>query len=210
MRSIFLPLISLSLMLGSCSSPPKPPNVDESTRRPANSALAIDLQTCKSDLHNVRIVARETERTAETNTANEARVSALQRAIASVQARLTAPSPEAANSIFTIHFDFGSARVVISDDLRTALIESARAAPLVFLRGRTDGVIDTVAESRIASARAAAVRDYLVSVGVDANRIRVSHQSVGDHVSDNQTSAGRALNRRVEIEVYRAAPVALR
>ena len=54
------------------------------------------------------------------------------------------------------------------------------------------------------------MRDYLMSAGVNASRIRLSHQSVGDHVADNQTSAGRALNRRVEVEVYRAAPVALR
>lgn len=210
MRSISLLLIAPLLLLGSCSSAPKPPTVDESNRRPANSELAIDLQACKSDLHNTRIVAREAERTAEFNTANEARVSALQRTMASVQARLTAPSAEAANTIFTIRFEFGSARVVVPDDIRASLIDSASAAPLVVLRGRTDGVINTVAESRIASARAAAVLDYLVSTGVDASRIHVSYQAVGDHVADNQISAGRALNRRVEIEVYRAAPVAVR
>ena len=203
-------LIPLLLMLGSCGSAPKPPTVDESNRRPANSAMAIDLQACRSDLHNTRIAAKEAQRAAEINTANEARVSALQRAIAAVQARLTASPPEAANSIFTIRFDYGSARVVVPDELRAVLLESALAAPLVTLSGRTDGVVDSVAESRIASARAAAVRDYLMSAGVDASRIRLSHQSVGDHVADNQTSAGRALNRRVDVEVYRAAPVALR
>ena len=203
-------MIPLLPMLGSCGSAPKPPTVDESNRRPANSAMAIDLQVCQSALHNTRITSREVARAAEINAANEARVSALQRAIAAVQARLATSTHEAANSIFTIRFDFGSARVVVPAELRAVLLESALAAPLVMLRGRTDGMVDTIAENRIASARAAAVRDYLVSAGVDASRIRLSHQSVGDHVADNQTAAGSALNRRVEVEIYRAAPVALR
>lgn len=87
MRSISLLLpISLLLMLGSCSSPPQPPTVDESTRRPANSAMAVELLACKSELHNTRIVARDAERTAEIN-------AALQQALAALQARLAAPSP---------------------------------------------------------------------------------------------------------------------
>ena len=39
-------LFPLLLVLGSCGSPPKPPTVDETTRRPAYSAIAVDLQVC--------------------------------------------------------------------------------------------------------------------------------------------------------------------
>jgi outer membrane protein OmpA-like peptidoglycan-associated protein len=78
----------------------------------------------------------------------------------------------------------------------------------VLLRGRTDGAIDTLAEGRIARDRAAAVRDYLVAAGVDPARIRATYQPVGDHVADNDSASGRDLNRRVEIELYRALPVA--
>ncbi|MGS0754106.1 OmpA family protein [Roseateles sp. GG27B] len=216
MRSITLLLpLALLLMLGSCSSPPKPPTVDESNRRPANSAMAVDLQACKSELYNTQIAMREAQRMAEINSVNEARVAALQQAMASVQARWaalpanTANTANTANSVFMLRFDFGSVRVEVPADLRAALLDSARAAPWVVLRGRTDGEIDNAAEGHIASARAAAVRDYLVSAGVDAHRIHVSHQAVGDHVADNQTPAGRALNRRVEVELYRAVPVAL-
>ena len=52
--------VLMGLLLGSCSSAPKPPTVDESNRRPANSAMAIELQACKSDLHNTQIAARAT------------------------------------------------------------------------------------------------------------------------------------------------------
>ena len=94
-------------------------------------------------------------------------------------------------------------------DVAAALVEDAKASPLVLLRGRTDGTSDAPAESRIARDRAAAVRDYLVAAGVDPARIRATYQPAGDHVADNASAGGRGLNRRVEIELYRALPVAL-
>ena len=53
------------------------------------------------------------------------------------------------------------------------------------------------------------MRDYLVAAGVDPKRIRDTYQPVGDHAADNTSAAGREMNRRVEIEVYRALPVAM-
>jgi outer membrane protein OmpA-like peptidoglycan-associated protein len=201
------PLIPLMLVLGSCGSPPKPPTVDESNKRPANSAMAVDLQVCKSDLQNTRILATESSRLAESAAATLARVSAQQQAIAAAQIATPAESP--ANGVFTIRFGFGSTRVVVPADTASALVESARGAPLVLLRGRTDGSTDSAAESRIARERAAAVREYLVGAGVDASRIRATYQPAGDHAADNSSAAGQGLNRRVEIEVYRALPVAM-
>ena len=197
-----LPLIPWLLVLGSCTSPPKPPTVDESTRRPANSALAVELQVCKNDLQNTRISANESGRIAESTAAVLAQVAARQQALALLQA------PQG-NSIYAIRFEFGSARVVVPADIAAPLIEDARSAPLVLLRGRTDGPVDSPAESRIARERAAAVRDYLVSAGINAAHIRATYQPAGDHAADNSSPAGRSMNRRVEIEVYRTLPVAM-
>ena len=202
MRSA-LPLIPMLLVLGSCGSPPKPPTVDESLKRPVNSAMAVELQVCKSDLQNTRIIAAESGRLAETAAATLDRVSARQQVIVAM-----ASAPQA-NSVFTIRFDFGSTRVVVPVDAASALIDNARAAPLVLLRGRTDGAIDSAAESRIARERSAAVRDYLVGAGVDPARIRATYQPVGDFAADNSSPSGRGMNRRVEIEVYRSLPVAM-
>ena len=196
-------LIPMLLVLGSCGSPPKPPTVDESLKRPANSAMAVELQVCKSELQNTRITATESGRLAESATATLARASARQQAIAAMAA-----APQA-NSVFTIRFDFGSSRVVVPAETTAALVESARTAPLVMLRGRTDGTTDSAAESRIARERAAAVRDYLVSAGIDSARIRATYQPIGDFAADNSKPSGRDMNRRVEIEVYRALPVAM-
>ncbi len=197
-----LTLASLAL-LGACSSPPKPPTVDESQKRPANALMAVELQVCKNDLQNTRIQANESNRLAETTTATLAHMAARQQLMASIQEKAQA------NSVRIVHFGFNSTRVSIPTEEALALVEEATAAPLVVLRGRTDGTSDSSAESRIAQARAHAVRDYLIAAGVDATRIRTTHQPSGDHLADNSSQRGRNLNRRVEIEVYRVPPVAI-
>jgi outer membrane protein OmpA-like peptidoglycan-associated protein len=192
----------LTLLLGACSSPPRPPTVDESLRRPANAQTAVELQVCKNDLQNTRILATESSRLAEATTATLAHLAARQQLVTSLQQRAMA------NSVHTIRFAFNSTNVDIPTEEASTLLEDAQGAPLVLLRGRTDGTSDSPAESRMAQARASAVRDYLIASGVDASRIRTTHQPSGDQVADNRSPQGRDLNRRVEIEVYRALPVA--
>ena len=202
-----IPLIPWLLVLASCSSPPKPPTVDETQKRPVNSQMAVELQVCKNDLQNTRLMATESGRVSETTAATLANLAARQQILTAMQG---APGQQPkANSVFTVRFDFGSTRVVIPTDVAATLVEDAKASPLVMLRGRTDGTSDAPAESRIARDRAAAVRDYLVAAGVDPARIRATYQPAGDHVADNVSAGGRGLNRRVEIEMYRALPVAL-
>ncbi len=172
-----------------------------------NSQMAVELQVCKNDLQNTRILATESSRIAETTAATLANMVARQQLLAAMQAP-AAPQVQA-NSVFTVRFDFGSTRVAIPPHVTAALVEDAKNSPLVLLRGRTDGTSDTPAESRIARERAAAVRDHLVAAGVDPARIRATYQSAGDYVADNTRSGGRSVNRRVEIELYRALPVAM-
>lgn len=199
-RFVWTSLLSLTLV--ACSSPPKPPTVDESQKRPANAQMAVELQVCKNDLQNTRILATESSRLAETTAATLAHMAALQQLLASIQEKA------AANSLRIVHFAFNSTQVSIPTAEASALVEEAKVAPLVLLRGRTDGTSDTSAESRIAQARANAVRDYLVASGVDPTRIRTTHQPSGDHLANNRNPQGRNLNRRVEIEVYRTLPIA--
>ena len=201
------PLIPWLLVLASCSSPPKPPPVDDTQKRPVNSQMGVELQVCKNDLQNTRLMATESGRVAETTAATLANLAARQQILAAMQG--PAGQQPKANSVFTVRFDFGSTRVVIPTDVAATLVEDAKASPLVMLRGRTDGTSDAPAESRIARDRAAAVRDYLAAAGVDPARIRATYQPAGDHVADNASAGGRGLNRRVEIELYRALPVAL-
>ena len=205
--TLFSPLLlPWLLLLGSCGSPPKPPTVDESQKRPVNSTMAVELQVCKNDLQNTRILATESGRMAESTAVALQQFTARQQAIATLHARTTAPP---ANGVYTLRFEFASTKVAIPAEISTALVDEARSAPLVVLKGRTDGTTDSPSESRIARERAAAVRDYLIAAGVDASRIRATYQPAGDHAADNSAPSGRAMNRRVEVEVYRAAPVEL-
>lgn len=210
MRTSFnlTPFIPWLLSLASCGTPPKPPTVDESQKRPVNSQMAVELQVCKNDLQNTRLLATESGRMAETTTATLANMAARQQMLAALQAP-AARQERAANTLYAVRFDFGSTRVVIPPEASAALIQTAKASPLVLLRGRTDGTSDAPAESRMARDRAAAVRDYLVAAGVDPSRIRATYQPAGDHVADNDSASGRGLNRRVEIELYRALPAPL-
>lgn len=228
---LLTPFVPWLAVLVSCSAPPKPPKVDESRKRPVNTAMAVELQVCKSDLQNTRLRAIESERLAETLAVTQQNMAALQQAVTALQPRPwlePRPGPEPRpdsrpeprpdsrpnsrpqpNSIVTVRFDYGSTRVDIPADTARDLVSEAKTAPLILLRGRTDGQGDAPAESRIARARAAAVSDYLVAAGVSPSRIRATYQPTGDHVADNESAHGRALNRRVEIELYRAAPEAL-
>ena len=201
------PFVPWLIALASCSSPPQPPHVDDSHRRPVNAQTTVELQACRNELHNTRLTAVESSRLAETTATTLANMVARQRLVAATQT--SAGQQPKANRVFTVRFDFGSAHVAIPPDIAAALVEDAKASPLVLLRGRTDGIGDSPVESRMARARAAAVRDYLTSAGVDPARIRATYQPTGDHAADNTSPAGRELNRRVEIEFYRALPVAL-
>lgn len=200
-------LLPWLLVLTSCSAPPRPPQVDESTRRPANTAIAVELQVCRSDLQNTRLQAAESGRLAATASITLERLTA--RLASSQQAQAAVSAGDAANRVFTIRFDFGSDRVVVPTNTERPLIDAARTAPLVLLRGRTDGSTEAPGEARIARERTDAVQRYLVAAGIDPARIRATYQPIGDHATENSTPAGRAANRRVEVELYRVAPIAM-
>jgi outer membrane protein OmpA-like peptidoglycan-associated protein len=118
-----------------------------------------------------------------------------------------APLPDLRNRIYTIHFAYASTEVSVPDAELNSLVAEARNAVQIVLRARTDGKTDSVGEIRVAKGRAAAVKRYLAQAGVDLSRIRSTWQPSGDPVADNDTPEGRALNRRVEVEIYRTAPL---
>jgi OOP family OmpA-OmpF porin len=54
---------------------------------------------------------------------------------------------------------------------------------------------------RLSVRRAEAVKAYLVSKGIEKNRVYTEGKGEKQPVADNRTAEGRAKNRRVEIEV---------
>ena len=66
-------------------------------------------------------------------------------------------------------------------------------------RGYTDNTGDAAENLELSRARAQAVADLLVDLGVDAKRIQVVGYGVDFPVAENASARGRAQNRRVEI-----------
>ena len=67
--------------------------------------------------------------------------------------------------------------------------------------GHTDSVGSDVYNQKLSVKRAESVKAYLVSKGIEKNRIYTEGKGEKQPVADNKTNEGRAKNRRVEIEV---------
>ncbi len=67
--------------------------------------------------------------------------------------------------------------------------------------GHTDSVGSDAYNQSLSVRRAEAVKAYLVSKGIEKNRVYTEGKGEKQPVADNKTSEGRAKNRRVEIEV---------
>jgi OOP family OmpA-OmpF porin len=72
---------------------------------------------------------------------------------------------------------------------------------VVIAVGHTDAVGSDTYNQKLSVARSEAVKAYLVSKGIDKNRIYTEGKGETSPVADNKTKEGRAKNRRVEIEV---------
>ena len=67
--------------------------------------------------------------------------------------------------------------------------------------GHADATGTSLYNEELSLARAAAVAAYLIDNGVGTDRINVQGRGERRPIADNATSGGRALNRRIEIEL---------
>lgn len=101
-----------------------------------------------------------------------------------------------------IAFDPGQA--VIRPNFRSALDNFAQSlvqnpSSTVSIIGHTDSTGSAATNEPLSLQRADATRDYLVSRGVASNRFSIDGRGSREPVASNDTEAGRARNRRVEI-----------
>ena len=123
-----------------------------------------------------------------------------------------APAPAAASKVTyaaDAFFDFdksvlkpeGKAKL---DDLVSKV--KAINLEVIIAVGHTDWIGTDAYNQKLSVRRAEAVKAYLVSKGIEKNRIYTEGKGEKQPVADNRTKEGRAKNRRVEIEVVGTRP----
>lgn len=110
-------------------------------------------------------------------------------------------------TLWGIHFDVDSD--VLRADAKSALeqlLEALTALPAatVTIEGHTDSDGSDAHNQDLSERRAKAVVAWLVARGIDAARLAPIGKGEAAPIADNDTSAGRALNRRVEVEPRKA------
>lgn len=99
---------------------------------------------------------------------------------------------------------FDSGQAVIKPNFRTSLDNFAQSlqqnpSSTITIIGHTDSTGSPAVNEPLSLQRADATRDYLVSRGVAANRFSIDGRGSREPIASNDTEAGRARNRRVEI-----------
>lgn len=106
---------------------------------------------------------------------------------------------------------FGSNRAII-DSSSLPLLQDLRdvagrcPGARIEIAGHTDSSGRAVYNLSLSQQRAAAVRDYLVTAGVDPARLTAKGYGETRPIADNASAAGRAANRRIEFIIEGQQP----
>lgn len=101
-----------------------------------------------------------------------------------------------------VHFEFDSARLTAESMAildRTARVMKENSDLNFTVGGHTDSMGSDTYNMTLSDRRAKAVRDYLISKGVDGSNLTAMGYGESRPVASNDTEAGRAENRRVEL-----------
>jgi outer membrane protein OmpA-like peptidoglycan-associated protein len=80
-------------------------------------------------------------------------------------------------------------------------LQSLKPDQVVMVAGHTDATGSDTYNQRLSTARAEAIRTYLVSQGVAPDRIQAVGEGEARPIGDNGTAEGRDANRRIEIVI---------
>jgi OmpA-OmpF porin, OOP family len=116
------------------------------------------------------------------------------------------PKPVAEKVTFAADVLFDFDKAVIKPEGKSKLDDISNKAKGVNLEvviaiGHADSVGSDAYNQRLSVRRAESVKAYLVSRGIEANRVYTEGKGEKQPVAENKTADGRAKNRRVEIEV---------
>ena len=117
-----------------------------------------------------------------------------------------APKPVAEKVTFAADVLFDFDKSVVKPEGKSKLDDLANKVrginlEVVIAIGHTDSIGSDAYNQALSVRRAESVKAYLVSKGIEANRVYTEGKGKKQPVADNKTREGRAKNRRVEIEV---------
>jgi len=104
----------------------------------------------------------------------------------------------------TILFDLGKATIrKESYAVLQSIVDVMKEYPTAKfeIEGHTDSSGSLQLNERLSKERAAAVKDYLITIGMDASRLTSEGYGPSRPIADNKTAKGRQENRRVEISL---------
>ncbi len=127
-------------------------------------------------------------------------------------ARPAAPAAPAAPAVtvekvtFAADAFFDTNKAVLKPEAKAKLDDLASKIKAITLEviiavGHTDSDASDAYNQKLSVRRAEAVKAYLVSKGIEANRVYTEGKGEKQPVADNKTKEGKAKNRRTEIEV---------
>jgi Outer membrane protein and related peptidoglycan-associated (lipo)proteins len=126
--------------------------------------------------------------------------------VAQAPAPAPAPTPTATKVVFNADTFFDFDKDTLKPEGRQLLdqvvsqVQSINLETIIAV-GHTDWTGPEAYNQRLSERRAASVKNYLVSKGIDPNRIYTEGKGESEPIADNRTREGRAKNRRVEIEI---------
>jgi outer membrane protein OmpA-like peptidoglycan-associated protein len=121
--------------------------------------------------------------------------------LAAAPAHPVAEAAPAEAEVVRVSFKDNSQHFQPPHEIRAHLVELAKHASSVEVRGFTDSEQASTISESLAKGRANAAKRFLIRRGVDGRKIRVQYEPAGKFVTDNSTAEGKAANRRVEIRV---------
>lgn len=107
-------------------------------------------------------------------------------------------------ALVSVTFPTAGTKFNPAPEVAKVLIANAKVADRITVHGHTDSKVAGSLDAKIAQGRAEAARKFLVDNGVPPAKITMQSTAEGDFIAPNVTKEGRALNRRVDIEIVTA------
>lgn len=226
-------IVGATVQMAGCSSVPKPAEADGSSRMPANEPARV--QALQQRVHADRQLLTENNLLRAQVDVLQSKLNEMTTIVREALMLPPAPRPQVApvpvqppvaptkqsavqglpdyayvtnanGVVIRVFHKFARTEFEPTEQVAQALRASVRGADQVEVRGHTDSNVVNPIDKLIAIERAEKARLWLIDNGVESSKIRTKYFIAGNFLTENKTPQGRALNRRVEIDIRNQQP----